>query len=281
MSAIVILKQPDALYLLTDGASYTADGVVTSIEPKVAVLPDINMAIFTRGPAGSSHLAMFTWLDEFASFDEFAADSVEHVRKLYFQNEAWMRRGGHPDLEFFFAGWSELRNRPECYLIRCGYEDSACHYHKKMGSKAGSKYRDKPFQKQPVSDFCFAPGIFEKSDLTATKFPTHLKPKDLTPEVDMLHVMEMMRRKPCARFDDQPKRITVGGHALLTRIDADGVTQKMLAEYPDAIGEPIQAPAPLDWQRWRDGALFRHKLRSPANDNRRAAAGPETKENTL
>jgi hypothetical protein len=272
MSAIVILKQSDAIYMLADGASYTADGVVTSIEPKVAVLPDINMAIFTRGPAGSAHLAMFTWLGEFTSFDEFVDCAPEHVRKFYFQNETWMRKGGHPDLEFYFAGWSELRNRPEGYLIRCGYDDSACHVDRKKGSKAGRKYRNKPFQMQAVSDFCMAPGIFDKSQLAAANFPTHLKPKDLTPDVDMLHVIEMMRRAPCARFDDQPKRITVGGHALLTRIGADGVTQKTIAEWPDAIGEPIQAPAPLDWQRWRASKEFRRKMTSPANSNRSTPA---------
>jgi hypothetical protein len=125
------------------------------------------------------------------------------------------------------------------------------------GAKASQKYRSAPFVMQAVGDFCFAPGIFEKADLAATKFPVHLKVADLTPEIDLLHVLEMMRRTPCARFDDQPKTITTGGHATLTRIDADGVTQKTLVTWPDMIGEVIPVSPPIDWQRWRDGLVSR------------------------
>ena len=86
-----------------------------------------------------------------------------------------------------------------------------------------------------------------------TKFPVHLKPKDFTPEVDSLN--EMMRRTP-----SKTHGLRVGGHAQMTIIARDGITQKMLAEYPDAIGQPLGAPPALDWKRWRDAAEFRHKL---------------------
>jgi hypothetical protein len=264
MTALVYLRQDDALYLLTDGASYTDDGVVTAIEPKPAVMPDdTNMVIFTRGPAGSAHLAAFNFVDQFASFDEFVDGAEQNVLKWYFDYEIWMRRGHHPDLEFYFFGWSEKRARPEGYQIRCGYEDSTFHSDKNVGRKQG--IRNKPFVRLELPDLSVAPGIFDKSVLAATKFPAHLKPRDLVPEVDVLHLMEVLRRTPCARFPGDPETITVGGHALLTRIDADGVTQKMLAEYPDAIGEPIQTPPPLDWERWRASREFRRKMISPAS----------------
>jgi hypothetical protein len=232
-------------------------------------MPDINMAITTRGPAGAAHLALFTFIDQFPSFDNFVANAAEHVRAWYFDHESWMRKGGHPDLEFYFFGWSEKRTRPEGYLIRCGYADSACYRDQKSGAKAGRKYRNKPFIVQELSDFCCAPGIFQMSDLAAAKFPVNLKPKDLTPEIDLLHIMEMLRRTPDARFPGDKKAIFIGGHATLTCIDADGVTQKTLATWPDAIGEPILVSAPLDWQRWRDGQMFRHRLRTPTSDNKR------------
>jgi hypothetical protein len=78
-----------------------------------------------------------------------------------------------------------------------------------------------------------------------------LKVSELSPEIDMLHVMEMMRRTPDARFPSEKKVITCGGHALLTRIDPYGVTQKTLTEWPHVIGQPIQVPPPLDWAAWR------------------------------
>jgi hypothetical protein len=265
MSGIIVLKQPGVIYTLVDGASYTPDGILTNITAKTAPLPDIRMSIFTQGPAGAAHLAAIAFYEQFASFDEFAADSAEHVRKFYFDNEAWMRRGGRPELVFYFTGYSDKRSRPEGYMIRCAFDDNA--FAHDSGRKKNFKL--KPFVRHTIADdLSVSPGIFSKADLVAAKFPTHLAPKFLDPETDMLHIMEMIRRKPCSFYPGDPDRIMVGGCALLTRIDEFTITQKVLAEYPDAIGEPMMAPAPLDYARWRAGREFRRKLTTHANGNR-------------
>jgi hypothetical protein len=225
------------------------------------------MVIFTQGPAGSAHLAAFTFVDQFPSFDAFVVSAGANVRKWYFDHESWMRAGGHPDLVFYFFGYSEKRERPEGYMIRCAYDKAAFDRDGKVSRDGwfwNRKVKLKPFQVLPISgNLSISPGVFSKDELAAAAFPVHLQAKDLVPEVDMLHIMEMMRRKPCSRFPEEPARVAVGGHALLTTIGATGVTQKLLAEYPDDIGKPIKAPAPLDWKQWRDD-----QLRVPANDNR-------------
>jgi hypothetical protein len=256
MSSIVILKQPGAIYTLTDGASWTADGIVTAIGPKTAVLPDINMAIFTQGPATLAWLGLYTFVDQFASFDHFVGEAAAHVRKLYFDHESLMREGGNPDAVFYFFGYSDRRSQIEGYVIHCSYDREGFYRDQKISVRGWSgRSKDvkiKPFVAYPITgNLTVAPGIFSKADLDAANFPTHLKPAELVPEIDMLHVFEMLRRTPCARFANEPKRINVGGHALLTRIDADGVTQTILAEYDDPIGWPIQEAPPLDWAKWR------------------------------
>jgi len=249
MSAIVILKQSDAIYCLTDAASYTADGVVTGVGKKVSVLPDINMVIATRGPCEANTVFALSFVDQFSSFDDFVANAPEHVRRVYFDYEDFMRRGGHPDVEFYCFGWSKQRGQPEGYQIRCGYPDSKMYSDMKNAPKR--EILNLPFHLHKISDFAIAPGIFSRADLEATQFPAHLKPAGMNPEVDMLHVMEMMRRKPTSRFPDQPKRILVGGHALLTKVDQHGVQQKTLTEWPLDVGEHVQTPAPIDWNEWR------------------------------
>ncbi|MDB5617466.1 hypothetical protein [Tardiphaga sp.] len=274
MTSIVVMKHPDAIHLLTDSASYTVDGVVTGFEDKVSVLPDINMAIFTRGPVIARHLFALSLVDRFASFDDFILDAPNHVRKVYLDHEDMLRQCGHPDTEFYCFGWSEHRQRPEGYQIRCGYEDSACYTDAKSAPKlkGGKGVYNKPFILHSVANLSMAPGIFSSDDLKAAGFPFHLATEDMTPEVDMLQIMEMMRRKPCARFPDQSKTITCGGRALLTTVTRRGSSQKVLVEWPDAIGEPIQAAAPVDWKVWRDGATFRHKLTSSRRALRKVAA---------
>jgi hypothetical protein len=260
MSAIAILQKPEALYFATDCASYDIDGVITALDSKVAIIPDIPMAIFTRGPSGASHVAMFEFLDKFATFDQFVDDASATIRKFYYGYESYMRKCGHPDLEFYFFGWSERREQPEGYMIRCGYADSALHSDKKApGHKRERKYRAKPFVVQSLPIFGHAPGLFGPAEFAVCAFPRG-KPADLLPELDLLHVVEMMRHTPTRNG-----QINVGGSVELTTVNESGITKKTLKKYDDVIGQPIKAIAPLDWKRWRDNQAFRHKLTSPTN----------------
>jgi hypothetical protein len=134
-------------------------------------------------------------------------------------------------------------------LIRCGFDEST--FYRDQAAGHPDMVAKAPFEIHVVSDFSCAPGLFGSVDLDAAGFPVHLRPLKFDPEVDLLHVFEMLRRTPCARFPGDPLQIMVGGHALLTRVGRDGITQKMLAEYDDAIGEPIQRSAPLNWKQWR------------------------------
>lgn len=255
MTALVYLKTPAAMHLMTDSACYFPDATVVGFAPKVAVLPDINMAIFTRGPAGAADIARDAWVGRFTSYDAFAANAVENVRAFYYSKEKALRATGQPDLEFYYFGYSKRHGCFEGRQIRCGFEDSAMHTDQDIGG--AHIVRNPPFVEHELKVFGMAPGLFTKEDLAAATSPIHVKPSKWIPEIDMLQVLEMMRRKPEARFPGQPLRIYTGGHALLTTVTTSGITQKIVADFGDEIGRPIQQPAPVNWKRWREEALRR------------------------
>jgi hypothetical protein len=259
MSAIAILRHKDAIHFVTDGLSYTPEGIVTGCCSKVGVVDDLKMAIFTRGPSFGAHTAAEFFADRFASFDDFVEVAPEAIRIFYETYEAEMRASSHPDMEFYFFGWSAKRTKPEAYRVRCGYSDSIMYSDKEDSS--GGRYVDKPFTLLTLPDLGLAPGL-QPWQLKAARFASHLKTEQMVPDVDLLHLIEIMRRTPTARFPDQPKSITVGGHAELTTVDDRGVSHRILAEYDYAIGEPLAAAAPLDWKRWRGKAALNYRLAS-------------------
>jgi hypothetical protein len=68
---------------------------------------------------------------------------------------------------------------------------------------------------------------------------------EMQPELDLLHLMEI------ARHEEIEGHHWVGGEAVLTSIDASGVTQKTLHVWEeDEVGDPI-TPLPIDWTAWR------------------------------
>jgi hypothetical protein len=171
-------------------------------------------------------------------------------------------------MEFYFFGWSPARNRPEGYRVRCGYADSVMFTDGE--NKNAGRYTEEPFTLSVLPDVGVAPALLPPQ-LKAAHFASHLKTHQMTPEVDLLHLIEILRRTPTSRFPDQPKTITVGGHAELTTVSAAGITQRILAEYDYAIGEPVPRAAPLDWKAWRRAAELKRKLSAPNNQKAKAA----------
>lgn len=68
---------------------------------------------------------------------------------------------------------------------------------------------------------------------------------DADPEIDLLHLMEVQRHEQIEG------RYWVGGDALLTSIDRNGVKQRVVHTWDeDRVGAVIE-PAPIDWKAWR------------------------------
>jgi len=246
VSSILVLRQPSCISMVTDAASYNSAGIVEQISTKIAVLPHLNAAIYTRGPANTTLLAAYDMGRMFGSFDElvdrleaFATDFYERRASHFVHNE-------FPEIELYVCGWSAKRSAPEGYLIRCCFADSNFHDNPEWLTKGGT-YTAAPFKVQTLAKLCASPGVTPE-DMKQAMFPSHLEVEELDPKVAGLHLFHIQRGKLGTR-PDQVNFYAVGGFAMLTTIRENEITQSILKRFNDKVGEPI-TPEPVDWNKF-------------------------------
>jgi hypothetical protein len=248
MSSILIIRQATAIHMITDGASYTPDGILMKISTKVVSVPSLNAAVYSRGPDHTAQLAA-AGMARFQSFDELVDGLEDFAPDFYRRNEDIYSQTEYKEAELFVCGWSEERRAPEGYIIRLCPPTSE--WNEALPSwqieKPGS-YAAPANAKQKLSALCAAPSASE-SDMRAALFPFPFNVEDLNPKIDGLHMFEIQRRKLSERAD-QPTHYSIGGLCLLTSIGRNEIKQSVLARYKDRIGEMIQ-PEEIDWAEWR------------------------------
>jgi hypothetical protein len=247
MSAIFVLRQHDSAHLMTDGAAY--DGVTGELHAvdlaKGIALPDLHMAIACTGPALLGGDLSERIADEFASFDDFISRG-EALLPDMFRDYAEDNCDGDALSTFYVVGWHRhATSRPAAYCMNLWTDDSS-----RLAQVVDNMSADSGVQRFKFEELALAgtpiPGgdLIEAAGLT---IPADVN--DMRPEIDLLHLMEI------ARHEEIEGHHWVGGEAVLTSIDATGVTQKTLHVWEeDEVGWPIW-PLPIDWAAWRAARL--------------------------
>jgi hypothetical protein len=142
---------------------------------------------------------------------------------------------------FYVIGWHRADPRPAAYCMNLWTDNSTRLAQVVENSSADSGVQRFKFEELLLSG---TPG--PSSDLTtAAGFSIPADVNDMRPEIDLLHLTEI------ARHEEIEGHHWVGGKAVLTSIDASGVTQKTLHVWKeDVVGEWI-TPLPIDWAAWR------------------------------
>ncbi|UPJ69862.1 hypothetical protein [Bradyrhizobium sp. 187] len=261
MTAVNIAIQKRAVHIMTDGLSYNKEGLVVEVSPKCWALPSLNAAVACMGPSLANIITAAEFTKRFSSFDEMIAGLEEAMPKIYIANLSLLTEngGGIPDTRIYIGGWSEGRNRPEAYSILCIPPDSLQYWyktHEKQKAEFGEKsvVADEPFKLVPLDDVImnppFAAGLTgEQCGFKASKATMA---DTLDPEVDMVVMLQMQRLREEPLRPGLPATSKVGGHALLTSIDAGGIRQRVVHRWPaDKIGEVIAPEHNTDWKAFR------------------------------
>jgi hypothetical protein len=246
VSSILVIKQRDCINVITDGASYSPDGILATISTKVGVMPHLNALVYTRGPSNTAILAAVDMGGSFTNFDDIIEHLEEFAPDFYERHTSHFINNAFPEIELYVCGWSTKRSAPEGYLIRCCFADSSFHDNPEWLS-AGGTYTAAPFKMQTLSKLCASPKITPE-EMKQTKFPSHLEVEELDPKIDGLHLFHIQRSKIGTR-PDQVNFHAVGGFAMLTTIRENEITQSILKRFNDKVGEPI-TPEPMDWNNW-------------------------------
>lgn len=244
MSAAIQLVQRDAGYLLTDGATYSADVKLMRIGEKAHAFPASGFALTATGAENVGILAGLV-LAGLGDFDAIMERGGERLRSWYeigggadvadpgYANQFTGRRG---EANLLMVGWSRKDGRPKAcgvYLYDEATDGNVTPF--ELAEIRG--FGATPF---PEMDACQAAGF--APFLSGSRDPIAIA-DSMTPDVDLLHFMEIQRRihRPSV----------VGGLALLTKVTAEGIEQRVIHRWKeDAVGKFIE-PLPIDWTAWR------------------------------
>jgi hypothetical protein len=242
MSAINIICQPRhrLCHVVTDGAAYARDGVVTHISPKVLPVPAWPGVIGGRGRVRDLNFAAWEMSGMFATFDEavdgieWAFESVVNIRSL------------SDDLELVLCGWSHARQCPEAYVILASDTVHGITEEELAAIKSNGRWSNEQcaFKLQRLPNNVSGPPADDVPLLDEQGSPEHA--------VAWLRVVIERQRHMTVDVDGQTQ-FNVGGYAQLTTIAPEGISARILARWDeDRIGEPIR-PRPADWAALRAG----------------------------
>ena len=241
---VVCQRRHRCLHLLTDGASYSRDGVLLSIGNKAFTVPHWPGAMSSRGSAIGGALIEWSLSNRFQSFDELV-DGVETEVPLI------VRRFELTDhVELILAGWSAARGAPEAYVIETSDSLPAnlTQAERDAGSANGSSgemFSPDAFALTRLPDVVMGPILSDDMVIAAHWTGVDV---DGSPEAaisELRKIIEMQRHD--IRGDGM---CWVGGFAQLTTITPGGISQRILHRWTkDVIGEPIK-PEPIDWKAY-------------------------------
>ncbi|PBB79079.1 hypothetical protein CK218_22275 [Mesorhizobium sp. WSM3879] len=209
MSAFIAVKHPNRVQLLTDGARYNQDHVLTGIVCKVWSAASVPLAITGRG-----NLQVVEHIAREIIAEADAEGSVDRVTESFLPEYVEdIRAAGVKDCDLAIAVHSETTG-PGLYFF-----------------DTGGKLGNFKFQRQDSVWCAVELTGKELYDLAGARFltndPAYLDEKGAD-------LMELIRSKPTQGY------YSVGGHCQLTTVTAEGVETVTLRRWPqDAVGSKI------------------------------------------
>ncbi len=230
--------------MVVDAAVYLPDFTLTNVNAtKATALVTLPAVITVTGADVVQRLLAEVIERQFSSYEELVSSSEALLTA--FREIAVAHLDGDACSTLSMIGWSTLQNAPCAHSIYL--------------------WTDGPARDEWLRNSALLPGFdpsavqaeFEdvSANITGSPMPDVSKlsdicfevraPDDYTPQVDLLHILEAARRTPI------DGKLGVGGAAVLSSIDASGITQRVIHRWDeDRVGEKI-TPQPIDWKTWR------------------------------
>lgn len=217
MTTINAFASDTSVDIFSDGGIWDATGQILAIGPKVLPLPQYCGAIGATGPANVTFLLFWELAGRnFGDFDALVSGAKDFVSEVIARHGAVMGIGDYANFDVLLAGWSDRFGRMSLYNLRVRGRTI------RMGvGEALAWYQSCATPKQ-----------------RAWKIrPDHI-------ETDGLALFED-QRNTIYEIDAGagPVRGTfTAGFCQYTRCSRDGVHTKILATYPDQIGQETGEP---------------------------------------
>jgi hypothetical protein len=248
MTAINAVARDNAAYLLTDAALYDPNGIIQGFMSKVVTFPHLHLAMAVTGSVKATLELVAVLSKSATSFDTAIEGAPDLFRDLCQAGYFEMETEKASQVRLILVGWSGA-GRGEAYALSTMDEPN----HPAFTLSKGVIFTSP----SPAHDDLRRAGIMTEEGGIHCRFADDV-PELLGRMVDLQREMAW----PVPGNPDQIKHI-VGGHATLTAIDKNGISQRVVRRWTaDRIGEPIEpqeaprlvvnnAPSPLNRQQRR------------------------------
>lgn len=216
MTAINLIPQADAAYLMSDQAALCHDGILHVIGSKVLIAPHISVAMGSSGLFLHDETLFADWLAECTDQQAFLSGLPRILKQWMDELETGI--AGQEieiagDIAFFrqlyIAMWSKQRDRAEAMVI---------------GSAKGTFGPGyKPYSVKSVSRV-IQPSLGPSFEITGRVTPSLARA-----------IFERQRRSP-----DDRGIYRVGGAGDLVAVTRDGISRSVVVRWHDKIGAPIR-----------------------------------------
>lgn len=227
MTAINIIADDRAAYMVTDSASYDFEAVVQGWNTKAKVFPRIGLAFAASGFVVNAN-RLKDLVERFADY-ESAIEAFPDLLYSFYHGPHFHRDDRDPDqdqMDVFVTGWSKRKGIAEAFKIST---------HAAHGVQAFEMFPATIASSMPASRSMLA---------NAGMLTNDGRPDWRTDPVNFLtKLIQIQRQHEWPLPNTTRKGFCVGGSAELTVIDATGISQRTLIRWPDEIGEMIDPSA--------------------------------------
>lgn len=230
MTAINTLANATGAYMMTDTACYDSTlGYVTSFPSKVSTFPHLSLAIATTGSIENCEY-LASQMRQFSSYDDVKSGLSDMIREAWDNGALDVGDDRFSHVRLLVAGW--------CKTGRCGEIHAVSTKEEAIAPSAFALVK---------AAVLSSPGAMPADILTSKGY---LKPNGSLSVSDpakfLTDTIKYQRRQPwpVPGRSDQTRYI-VGGSAVLTTVNAGGITQRVVHHWNDCIGEMIDPNEPV------------------------------------
>jgi hypothetical protein len=261
MSAIITLRQREAVHILCDGAGYDSEGTVRAVMSKAFAIPHLAAVIATRGSAVALPFLGTRLSALFSGFDELVSGIETELPQIVHDSEEFFAISGANSTELAVIGWSDQNDSGMAFTIQTGDANDTRAEYVDLEQPESFKLVERP------DAFALPAPSAEIMRVAAHGFLDADIDK-LVPAVDLLHIMEMQRQS-LIEYNGQELYV-VGGLALLSTVARGGTkTQRVIHRWQeDQIGELIEPTPIADWKAWRAALAIKNGGGIPAGTSR-------------
>jgi hypothetical protein len=234
MAAINVIRQRQAVHILSDGAFCDPTGIVCEIGPNAFALPHLPAALAIRGSTHFMPFLVHRLSRECRTFDDMLGKIVPVALEVHTSFPMAFGTLGYgsiePDFDIVAVGWSKSRGVPASYLV-CSHDRAVA-----QGLTAPA------WQLVELPEVLIAPPIAEKQ-ISAVGWNVPYSADSFRPDVDgvaLLKAQRLSRRELDASSGMRGQVYVVGGFIQLTSVSSHGVSSDVLHWWPDEVGRRIE-----------------------------------------